>query len=287
MYNVIRPKIHLSIVLGYDLKDKKLYISDDDRVFDDISELITFLAGANKPVLNWVGTPIPGMYKNEYMDNQALDGLARKGFYDEVPGMSRKRSYEYKSLDDDWKVNKYLFWIDIPGSPNFDVRLLKPEVNAEYEKILNNNLSLKSPDWYKMFDWYKSFKRRMTRRQGRSRHKNYPWRCDARYIHRARAAYGMEAEEEYKEFVKKKDKDFKSIWPDEDFGGYHSTGWKDNSGNRYKHQWETKAKRDFEKMRKKKDAAMFSGGKIDGRKVRRSKEELEEELEMLRTEFGC
>lgn len=124
-------------------------------------------------------------------------------------------------------------------------------------------------------------------RQGRANHKCYPWRRDSKYIHRACAAYGMEAEEEYKEFVKAKDKEFKSVWPDEDFGGYHSTGWKDNSGSRYRHQWEARESRRFEKIKRKKDIAMFSGKKLAGRSVRRTEEELDAELEELRKEFGC
>lgn len=97
----------------------------------------------------------------------------------------------------------------------------------------------------------------------------------------------MEAEEEYKRFVKAKDKAFKSIWPDEDFGGYHSTGWKDNSGNRYRHQWEAKERRNYEKIKRNKGVTMFSGKKGESKKARRTKEELEAEVEMLREEFGC
>lgn len=127
----------------------------------------------------------------------------------------------------------------------------------------------------------------MIMHQGRAKHKCYPWRRDSKYIHRARAAYGMEAEEEYKEFAKAKDKEFKSVWPDEDFGGYHSTGWKDNSGNRYRHQWEARENRKFEKIKRKNGIAMFSGKKLAGRSVRRTDEELDAELEELRKEFGC
>lgn len=124
-------------------------------------------------------------------------------------------------------------------------------------------------------------------KQGRSQHKCYPWRDDARYIQRARAAYAMEAEEEYRRFVKAKDKSFKSIWPDEEFNGYHSTGWKDNSGNRYRHQWEAKERRNYEKIKRNKDITMFSGKKRESPKRRKTKEELLEELDMLRKEFEC
>lgn len=118
-------------------------------------------------------------------------------------------------------------------------------------------------------------------------HKNHSWRRDCRYIQRARAAYGMKSEEEYKPYIKAKDKAFKSIWPNEDFGGYGSSGWKDNSGNRCKYQWEPKIKRNYEKIRRKKDVAIFSGRKICICTVVKTKEELEDELQMLREEFGC
>ena len=118
-------------------------------------------------------------------------------------------------------------------------------------------------------------------------HKNHSWRRDCRYIQRARAAYGMKSEEEYKPYIKAKDKAFKSIWPNEDFGGYGSSGWKDNSGNRCRHQWELKMKRNYEKIRRKKDVALFSGRRICICTIVKTKEELEEELQMLREEFGC
>ena len=178
----------------------------------------------------------------------------------------------------DWKVNKFLFWLDTPEQPNIDVRIFKKEVDAAFLFIPKNISHI---------EWNYSIMASIKSRQGRAKHKCYPWRRDSRYIHRARAAYGMEAEEEYREFVKAKDKEFKSIWPDEDFGGYHSTGWKDNSGNRYRHQWEARESRKFEKIKRKKDIAMFSGKKLAGRSVRRTEEELDAELEELRKEFGC
>lgn len=35
-------------------------------------------------------------------------------------------------------------------------------------------------------------------------HKNHSWRRDCRYIQRARAAYGMKSEEEYKPYIKER-----------------------------------------------------------------------------------
>lgn len=98
-------------------------------------------------------------------------------------------------------------------------------------------------------------------RKNMKSHKNHSWRRDCRYIQRARAAYGMKSEEEYKPYIKAKDKAFKSIWPNEDFGGYGSSGWKDNSGNRCRYQWEPKIKRNYEKIRRKKMLQYSVAGK--------------------------
>ena len=187
---------------------------------------------------------------------------------------------ERRVINDEWKINNYLFWLDTSGQPNYDVRNLRDKVNAEY--IRQSEIKTDMQYYYKM-----QAERRHKEKQGRSQHKCYPWRDDTRYIQRARAAYAMEAEEEYRRFVKAKDKSFKSIWPDEEFGGYHSTGWKDNSGNRYRHQWEAKERRNYEKIKRNKDITMFSGKKRESPKRRKTKEELLEELDMLRKEFEC
>ena len=266
IYTVEQPKIHLSEVIGYD-PENKIYLISKDIFFGNKEELIRFLARAHKQVVNWNGKPIRGKFRNEYMENQALNGFSRKSRYENVIN----ESLHVTELNMDWKVNKFLFWLDTPEMPNIDVRIFKKEVDAASMYVPKNN-------------WIYST---MIMYQGRAKHKCYPWRRDSRYIHRARAAYGMEAEEEYKEFVKAKDKEFKSIWPDEDFGGYHSTGWKDNSGNRYRHQWEARENRKFEKIKKENGIAMFSGKKLTGRRVRRTDEELDTELEELRKEFGC
>lgn len=187
---------------------------------------------------------------------------------------------ERRVINDEWKINNYLFWLDTSGQPNYDARNLRDKVNAEY--IRQSEIKTDMQYYYKM-----QTERRHKEKQGRSQHKCYPWRDDARYIQRARAAYAMEAEEEYRRFVKAKDKSFKSIWPDEEFNGYHSTGWKDNSGNRYRHQWEAKERRNYEKIKRNKDITMFSGKKRESPKRRKTKEELLEELDMLRKEFEC
>ena len=255
MYNVKYPRIHLSKVIDYDVK-KKTYTITDDMVFDSEEELIDFLARYHYPKYNFAGNEIPGEYKNKYMDCQALTGYSRNShLYDFVMNKPLKPS-DCKEINYDWILCSYIFWFDTKEMPNFDVRNLKDKVERRYKE--------KQPEWDK-YGWLRwngiTGNRRTIYRQHPKSHKNSPWRRDCRYIQRARAAYGMEAEEEYKEFVKVKDKRYRSIWPDEDFRGYGSSGWKDNPGNKYRHQWEAKTKRDFEKVKRKKEVAIFSGGK--------------------------
>lgn len=231
MYKTSQPKIHLSRISGY---DKKTYIISEDHIFDSEKDLISFLAENHKPVLNFDGKSIPNTFKNEFLEDQALCGYSRKGYWDNI----EDNIYCRENMDEDWKLNSYLFWLDAPGQPNLDVRNLKKDIEKEY-RLQNEKKSL----FQSRYD--------PKQRQGRKGHKYYSGRGDSRFIQRARAAYGMEAEEEYRAFVKPKDKAFRSCWPDEDFGnGGGSTGWKDNSGNRYRYQWEAKAKREFEKTKK-------------------------------------
>lgn len=284
MYKINPPKIHLSTVLGYDVEGKR-YIVKDEKIFDTERELVCFLARYNRPVCNFEGEPIEGRYNNKYMDNQALNGLMRKDLHDSTYDEIMYTMYHYpisrlhyKSINDEWKINNYLFWLDTSGQPNYDVRNLRDKVNAEY--IRQSEITRDMQYYYKM-----QAERRHKEKQGRNQHKCYPWRDDARYIQRARAAYAMEAEEEYRRFVKAKDKSFKSIWPDEEFNGYHSTGWKDNSGNRYRHQWEAKERRNYEKIKRNKGITMFSGKERESPKRRKAKEEMLAELDMLRKYF--
>lgn len=249
MYNVRHPRIHLSKVIDYDAK-KKIYTITDDMVFDSENELIDFLARHHYPKYNFVGNEIPGVYKNMYMDSQALTGYSRNSHsYDFV----MYKPSNCKEINHDWILYSYIFWLDTKDMPNLDVRNLKDKVERKYTE--------KKSEWDK-YGWLRwnsitGSKKAFCKQRPKS-HKNYPWRNDSRYIQRARIAYGMEAEEEYKEFVKAKDKGYRSIWPDEDFRGYGSSGWKDNSGNRYRHQWEAKAKRNFEKIKRKKEVAILS-----------------------------
>ena len=77
IYTVEQPKIHLSEVIGYD-PENKIYLISKDIFFGNKEELIRFLARAHKQVVNWNGKPIRGEFRNEYMENQALNGFSRK-----------------------------------------------------------------------------------------------------------------------------------------------------------------------------------------------------------------
>ena len=268
MYQISKPKIHLSEINGY---TNGTYIISKDMTFKDEKELVSFLAEYQRLVLNWYGNPISGEYNNVFMESQALTGIMRSSIFENPKELCKK-------IKDGWKLDKYLFWLDSPGRPNFDVRSLKDEVQKQHYENGKKKKKYKSRIEIRQ-DWLK----RMRERQGSACHHNTSGRCDASYIHRARAAYGMLAEPEYKIFVKAKDKTFKSIWVDEDFSlKHHGTGWKEST--KCKHQWEAKCNREYKAL-KHGDIAMFSGSAPPRTKMLRTQEELDEELEILQKEL--
>lgn len=285
MYKIEHPKIHMAEVANYDVK-AKVYNVKNEKTFEDEKELIEFLAKYNRPIYNFDGNPIKGRFKNKYLDNQALDGISRSGIFADDKVLYDFCFYPYQFSSDacyrcinrEWKINNYIFWLDVPGQPNLDVRVFKRKVDEEYLRQCKLD-----KDWYRKIDFV------FRPKQGRKHHKHWPSRNNARYIQRARSTYAMEVEEEYKEFVKIKDKEYKRLWLDGAFscrGG--STGWKDNSGNRYRHQWEPKTKRKFESEKQRKEIAMYSGNDNLGFRVHKKtkhKEELEAEVEVMRKTF--
>ena len=107
MYNVRHPKIHLSRVLDYDIKNKT-YIITDDMIFDSEEELIDFLARYHYPKYNFAGNEIPGAYNNKYMDCQALTGYSRNShLYDLVMNKPLKPS-NCKEINYDWILYSYI-----------------------------------------------------------------------------------------------------------------------------------------------------------------------------------
>ena len=159
IYTVEQPKIHLSEVIGYG-PENKIYIISNDIFFGNKEELIRFLARAHKQVVNWNGKPIRGEFRNEYMENQALNGFSRKSRYENVID----ESLHVTELNMDWKVNKFLFWIDTPEQPNIDVRIFKKEVDAAFLFIPKNISHI---------EWNYSIMASIKNRQGRAKHKCY------------------------------------------------------------------------------------------------------------------
>ena len=233
IYTTQVPKICLSEKAEYD-KKKNCYYAVITRTFSTEKELITFLAMQQKEVLNWDGNPIPGAYKNPYMDHQAFTGITQEILEGVYPYI--------------------LFWLDVPESPILDVRKYKEDVLKKY-RLLQQEENGMYKAWYGL-SAHKSYKK-----QGQKTHRIYRGRTDCRYIRRTKEAYWLLFdEEEYRTFSKPKDRAFKSVWPDEDFiHGRHGSGWKDNPGNRCRHQWEPKAARSFAKTKRKKDTAIYSG----------------------------
>lgn len=219
MFQAMHPKIHLSEVIDYDIK-KKEYMLKDLLIFDNEEELVYFLAINTSYALDFSRWPCILLSKknNPYMDNQALIGIERTT--ENSSSVHNKNVW----INDEWRLPKYLFWIDSTDRPNFDVRILQKKVDKGFH---NSSMIPKS---------VKSKKKTQTK-QSKKRHACWTYRKDARYIQRAKIAYGLAAEDEYKQFSKAKDRAFASCWPDEDFSGRRSSGWKDNPGNKYMHQW--------------------------------------------------
>ena len=229
MVTVQKPKICLSEKAEYDPKTGKYY-AVMTRKFQDEEELITFLAVNQKPAYNWKEEPVSGRYENRYLDCQALAGIPRNYY---------EGNAFYPSLV------CILFWLDTPGKPILNVRRYREAVTKKYLLLLEEKGAMYQA-------WEKLVRRPHLPRQGRRRHQSCCLRGTSNYIQRARLAYGLLAdEEEYRVFSKPKDRAFKCIWPDEDFArGRHGNGWKDNSGNRYRHQWEAKACRKYKKQKR-------------------------------------
>lgn len=241
MFKVEQPNIIFSEVVDYAKETDVIYYKDI-AIFHSMDKLIEALACHHRPVLNLDFKPITGQFYNKYLEAQTLMGTHPVGslLYDDG----------YFRLNRNFWIGKYMFCWDTPGRPYFDVRNLKSEIEKKYFEGIKKTNSFSAYRQDKL-----NPKRRIKKKFYRHKyHKSYEWRDDARYIQRGRAASGMMAEPEYKEFAKPKDRWMKSIWKDEDFcskGG--SSGWKDNSGYRYRHQWEVKAARDYERAKRKKE----------------------------------
>lgn len=235
MFEINKPKIIRAYIVEYDKKTNTMY-HEVKEVYNSEDDLVRYLARYHRPLYNLSGNKIPGAYSNIYMDFQALNGIVH--MKSEYPVWYEDTCNYFMISEKSW-IGRYIFFLDTKDHPCYDVRNLKTRVE---ELIKTEHIT------YYPFD-RKKYRKRSSSPQS---HTCYPNRCDAQYIHRARAAYGMEAEPEYRRFVKKKDKSFRSIWAWEDFSKRRGSGWKDNPGVKSRHQWERKAKREFEKIKKNK-----------------------------------
>lgn len=247
MFKIEQTNIIFSEVIDYNSKKDIIYYKDI-AVFSSIDKLVNALAYHHHPVLNWNFEPIPGQFRNIYLEAQTLTGIKNRCplLDDDILG--------YFMFNPTTGIGKYMFCWNVPGRPYLDVRILKKEIEKKYFENVKEAANCKNRAYRYRQDELNLKQCTNKKFNRRKRHKAYEWRDDARYIHRGRAASGMMTEPEYKEFVKPKDRWMKNIWKDEEFcsKGGRSSGWKDNSGYKYRHQWEVKAAREYKKAKKNK-----------------------------------
>lgn len=234
MYKINKPEIVL---------EKKSVKSvsgqmEEYKRFSGESELVGFLARFHKPILSWDGYPIHGQFQNDYMDFQCLSGKQlEKGYrYCGIDGI-----YVYHTFDKIWTPCLYRFYLDVPGTPLYDVRNLEPEVRKAYYERQKQKLERKTrlqmlAEWEK---WCRTKQGRKTHTCCNTRHHSY--------IRGMAQEIGlMYDDDEYRQLVKPKMLQYKYCWSD-DFYTRRSNGWKDNPDNKYRKQWERGAVRKFKK----------------------------------------
>lgn len=251
MLKTVKPNLHLSILTGY--KNGKFQTDGKDMIFSTEQEAVKFLASHNIPAYNCMGEPIPGVYMNKYMDNQALNGVirtesTRERIFTNIDYNSKEKIIIAPGI----MVGKYCFWWDTAGQPMYDVRLLKDNVNKEYEDNVKDNSQ-----------WIYIKSRRKSKKQGRPSHIRYASRRSIHYIQRKRIALGLavDTDEEYRKFAKPAETRMNYFWDDEYGNGRGSSGWKDNPGSKYRHQWEAKQDRKYKKLKNDKNIVMMSYSK--------------------------
>ena len=239
MYEIKRPEIVLSSL-------NKNGQMEEYKRFANENELVDFLAGFHKPVLSFYGNPIHGQFQNDYMDFQCLSGAqTEKGYrYCGTDGI-----YVYHTFDKIWTPYLYQFYLDIPGSPLYDVRNLEPEVRKAYYERKKQKPKCRTrlqilEEWGK---WHRT-------KQGRKSHTCYNASRHS-YIRDVAKEIGLTYDnDEYRQLVKPKMLSRKYFLSD-DFYTRRSSGWKE--GNKYRKQWERGAMRKFKKEAE--ETQQFSG----------------------------
>ena len=168
MYPVRKPGIIL-----FRLEKDGIYRKS--REFTDEQELAEFLAQYERPITNWNGTAIPGLFQNDYVDFQAVSG---EQYRKSVQYACTESGYLYKEIEEIWHPRLYMFCWNVVGFPVYDVRNLIPDVRKiHYEEQKR-----------------KSRVKRLTRRkqkQGRARHTTWTTRRNTFHLEGLKRKAGL------------------------------------------------------------------------------------------------
>lgn len=231
MYEIKRPEIVL-------LKKNTSGQMEEYKRFANENELVNFLARFHKPILSWNGKPIHGQFQNCYMDFQCLSGAQmEKGYlYCGIDNI-----YDYHVFDKIWNPGLYQFYLDVSGYPLYDARNLENEVRKVYHERQKQKPERKTR-WQMLEEckeWHKT-------KQGRKSHTYNTFGMQPN-IRNIREEVGLMYDDyEYRQFTKAKILRFRNVWSDE-YWDRRGNGWKDNSGSKYRKQWERDAVRKFKK----------------------------------------
>lgn len=282
MYPIERPGIIL-----FRLEKDGVYRKN--RTFADEQELAKFLAQYERTITNWDGVAIPGLFQNDYVDFQAVSG---EQYRKSIQYASLESGYRYQEVEEIWHPRLYMFCWDVDGFPVYDVRNLMSEVRKIFYVEQKRKPKRKSQAEYQA-----ERLARRSQKQGRAKHTTGTIRRNTFHLEGLKREAGLYcdrpcfetpedepylAEEDYRRFAKPGVLAKKCIWRDEDCCGRAGNGWKDNPGNKYRKQWERKAERDAQLLKK---DGMDGGVQRTRTKKVRSAEELEEEIAMLRKEL--
>lgn len=231
MYKIKRPEIVL-------LQKNASGQMEEYKRFANENELVGFLARFHKPILSWDGHPIHGQFQNDYMDFQCLSGKQLEKGYRYCGGIN---IYVYNTFDKIWTPYLYQFYLDIPGHPFYDVRNLEKEVIKVYHEKQKEKLKHRT-----RMDMLEELKEQHRAKQWRKSH-TYGTFGRLLNIRSIREEVGLTYDDYgYRQFAKAKILRFRKVWSS-DYCGRRSNGWKDNSGNKYRKQWERGAVRKFKK----------------------------------------
>ena len=133
-----------------------------DQTFADEQELAKFLAQYERPITNWDGIAIPGLFQNDYVDFQAVSG---EQYRKSIQYASSESGFIYKEVEEIWHPRLYMFCWDMYGFPVYDVRNLIPEARKIFYEEQKRKPKRKSPAEYQA-----ERLARRSQKQGRAKH---------------------------------------------------------------------------------------------------------------------